>query len=333
MVERFRADLLDVWPQEDRTLAHDGDRLGLAVSGGADSLALLLLAHAAMPGQIVVASVDHRLRPESAGEVAMVSGLCNQLDIPCHSLSVTVAAGNLQDQARRARYDAMFGAFAPDGIGAIATAHHADDQAETLLMRLNRGAGLQGLAGVRPHSWYGVDDPPLEGVLLRPLLGWRRGELGQIVTDAGLEPARDPSNEDEHYDRVRVRKAIADADWLNPVAMARSAQHLADAEWAIKDAAISVRRRAVFWKEDGSVYYQWGHPRLIEIEVVRMILADFGATPDRSAIARMTSQLKAKKSASLGGVLVRREMHQRDPLTSFDAWKFEREPPRKAGEF
>ncbi|WP_379547996.1 tRNA lysidine(34) synthetase TilS [Qipengyuania sp. DSG2-2] len=332
-VERFRADLLDVWPLEDRTPEHDGTHLGLAVSGGADSLALLLLAHAALPGRIVVASVDHQLRPESADEVELVAGICADLGIPCHRLTVNLGTGNLQDRARRARYDAMFAALAAENIGAIATAHHADDQAETLLMRLNRGAGLQGLAGVRPRSWYGVNDPPLEGILVRPLLGWRRAELAQIVSGAGLAPARDPSNEDEHYDRVRIRKAIAEADWLDPLAMAHSARHLADAEYAIRETAISVRNRFTFRQGDGSVYFHWGHPDLIEIEVVRMILKDFGAAPDRSAVARMTAQLKAGKAASLGGVLAKRAMHHKDASTSCDAWHFQTEPPRKAGEF
>ena len=332
LVDRFRADLQDVWPLEDRTPQRGGTHLGLAVSGGADSLGLLALAHAALPGRVVVASVDHRLRPESANEVAMVASICRDLGIPSHCLGVDVAPGNLQTKARQARYDAMLAAFAPSNITTIATAHHADDQAETLLMRLNRGAGLQGLAGVRPRSWYSATQSALEGMLVRPLLGWRRDELAQIVCDAGLHPARDPSNTDEHYDRVSIRRAIAEAEWLAPLAMARSARHLAEAEKAVEEAVDNVHNRCVFKHDDGSVYYHWGHSRLVEIEVVRLILQDFGATPERSAIARLADQLIAGQPASLGGVLVRRAMHQKDAATSVDAWHFKCEPTRKAGD-
>ncbi len=218
-----------------------------------------------------------------------------------------------------------------DDIATIATAHHADDQAETLLMRLNRGAGLQGLAGVRPWSWYGLADPALEGSLVRPLLSWRREELAQIVRDAGLEPAQDPSNMDEHYDRVRVRKAIADADWLDPVAMARSARHLAEAEEAIVITANRVRDSFVFSQADGSTFYHPGHSRLIDIEVVRLILQEFGAQPERSAIARMIDQLNDNQPASHCGVLARRATHETDGFKSAYAWLFQREPPRRAG--
>jgi len=222
---RFAGDLARLWPEEER-----GGPLGLAVSGGPDSLALLLLAEAAMPGQVMVASIDHGLREEAAGEVAMVEQLCRSRGIPFTPIKVSLAQGNLQARAREARYAALAQWASQCGLGAVASAHHADDQAETLLMRLVRGSGLAGLAGVRDASLVPGSDVPL----LRPLLGWRKAELEDIVHAAGLQPARDPSNADLTFDRVRVRHHLAEHDWLDPEALAASAAHLADAWRAIE---------------------------------------------------------------------------------------------------
>src|SRR3569833_2120210 len=144
LIARFAGELAQIWPH--------GERLGLAVSGGPDSLALLLLAKAAIPERVEAATVDHGLRPESAREAAMVAELCAAYGIPHRILTVKVARGNLQDKARAARYAALGNWMAERGLSALATAHNADDQAETLLMRLNRGFGEDGHAGVRALS-------------------------------------------------------------------------------------------------------------------------------------------------------------------------------------
>src|SRR5690606_34776455 len=131
LIARFVADLARLWPE--------GERLGLAVSGGPDSLALLLLAKASMRERIAVATVDHGLRHQSASETAMVAELCAAYAIEHEILTVKVARGNLQDRARAARYAALASWMTRKGLSALATAHHAGDQAETLIMRLNRG--------------------------------------------------------------------------------------------------------------------------------------------------------------------------------------------------
>jgi tRNA(Ile)-lysidine synthase len=220
--ERFAADLGRLWPE--------GGRLGLAVSGGPDSLALLLLAHAAIPGRFAVATIDHGLRAEAAAECAMVEQVCAERGIPCSVLKVRLAPGNIQAQARAVRYATLAQWVGREELSALVTAHHADDQAETLLMRLNRASGLSGLAGVRARSkLFGADL-----MVLRPLLHWRRSELAAIVERAGIEPVSDPSNDDDRFDRVRIRKALADAPWLDVSAVASSAAHLADAEEALE---------------------------------------------------------------------------------------------------
>ena len=320
LIARFRADC---------ALDEDyGPYLGVAVSGGPDSLALMLLAHAAMPGKVWAATVDHGLRPESAAEAAFVARVCADLGIPHATLPVRVAAGNTQAQARKARYEALGTHFASERVLTFATAHHADDQAETLLMRLNRGSGLAGLAGVRPWSIFSPQEVIAEMLLLRPLLGWRRGELAAVVRSAGIEAVDDPSNSDDAYDRVRMRKAIADSEWLDPLAMARSARYLAEAEEVVKDAVADVLQRCCTWA-DGGCYFQFGHPRLLEIGVVTHILDRLGARGFRkSEVARMIDRLRAKENASLGGVLGRRVMHRVTDTLSRDVIRFEPEPPR-----
>ena len=300
----------------------------LAVSGGPDSVALLLLAHAAMPERIVAATVDHGLRAESADEARFVARLCDDLRVEHRTLRVEVEPGNVQDRAREARYTALCRAFLERGIDAVVTAHHADDQAETLLMRLNRGSGLAGLAGVRPTSWFGVeDDPGGEFDLLRPLLGWRRAELERIVEDAGIEPVRDPSNEDDAFDRVRIRKAIADADWLDPVAMARSARNLAEADHALKEFVAQTWNRFVT-REGEAVWFAPGHPQMVELAVVERILQGFGARPRGSAVAAMIESLHDAGSATLGGVMAKVATRRIDARVSAREWRFEREGPR-----
>ena len=148
------------------------------------------MAQAALPGQIAAATVDHGLRAESAGEAAMVAEFCGELGVPHATLAVTLAPGNLQAEARAARYAALAGWMAEQGLSALATAHHADDQAETLLLRLGRGSGVAGLAGVRASGTV----PGTNLALLRPLLGWRRAELAAVVAAAGMTAVQDPSN-------------------------------------------------------------------------------------------------------------------------------------------
>src|SRR5918996_1752118 len=164
LLDRFRADL--------EPLVAPDARVGLAVSGGPDSLALLLLAAAARPGQIEAATVDHGFRPEARDEAATVAGICGKLGVP-HT--ILTARGNdvpttaIQERARRERYR-LLGYWAEErGLGGLATAHHADDQAETLLMRLSRGSGVGGLGGTRRKRALSEDV-----LLLRPLLSWRK---------------------------------------------------------------------------------------------------------------------------------------------------------------
>ena len=323
---RFAADLAALWPEDDRS-----GPLGLAVSGGPDSLALLLLAHAALPGQIAVCSIDHGLRAEAAGEVALVERIVGERGIPFTPVTVTLAPGNAQARGREARYAAL-AAWAQDkGLGAVATAHHADDQAETLLMRLNRGSGLAGLAGVRARST--IDGS--EVTLLRPLLGWRKADLAAVVAEAGITAAADPSNTNPAFDRARLRAALAEADWLDPVALATSAAHIAEGWQALDWYAELDWHEMVMRDADapGGLGYTYcaNVPRIIAIETIVKIIRELGGHATRSEAARAWDRLWAGENASLGGVLAVAGVERVEKVgVPMRVWRFRPEPVRGA---
>lgn len=297
-------------------LLPEGGRLGLAVSGGPDSLAMLLLAEAAIPDRFEVATVDHGLRPEAAGECAMVAEVCAARGVVCDILPVTVAGGNLQAAARAARYRALADWAERGGLSAIATAHHADDQAETVLMRLNRGSGVAGLAGVREIGTVPGSAIPI----IRPLLEFRRRELATIVEAAGVTAAQDPSNRDDRFDRVRLRKALAGSDWIDVPAVARSAGNLADADEALDWVAAREWSERASGIDGGIRYLPAGTPRAIALRVVEKAIASLGGKARGSDVARLLERLEAGEGGNLAGVLVGIEE---------GAWVFRPEPPRR----
>lgn len=311
---RFGEALRAVWPEVD---AASAPRLGVAVSGGPDSTALLLLlAAAALPGRVEAATVDHGLRPENAREADEVARLCARLDVPHATLPVTLSAGNVQDAARQARYAAL-GAWAQSReLAAVATAHHADDQAETLLMRLNRASGVGGLAGVRARGR--LADAPVG--LIRPLLGWRRADLAEVVAHAGVTVADDPSNADDRFDRARLRKALAGAEWLDIAAMAQSAAHLADADAALSWSA-DLEFGARVKREPFGMIYRPMAPRAIALRVVARIIRELDEEPRGSAVARLFDALVEGHPGSIGNLVAR---------PNAGGWSFAKAPARRA---
>jgi tRNA(Ile)-lysidine synthase len=163
-----------------------GSAVTCAVSGGADSLALLVLAVAA-GCEVTAVHVDHRLRPGSAAEAEVVAGVAADLGAAFRAVAVAVEPGpNLEARARRARYDAL--------PADVLTGHTADDLAETVLLNLVRGAGLDGLAGYRADG--------------RPLRRLRRSDTAELCGTLGLEPVVDPTNADPRFRRNRVRHEL-----------------------------------------------------------------------------------------------------------------------------
>jgi tRNA(Ile)-lysidine synthase len=201
-------------------------KIGLAVSGGPDSMAMLILAHRMLGGALQAATVDHRLRPEAAEEAAFVAAYCAAQGIAHQTLIVeTPITGNVQSAARTARY-ALLNAWADEtGRDWIATAHHADDQLETLLMRIARGAGISGLSAIRPRN----------GKVIRPMLSFTKAELEAICEAADVSPCRDPSNSNDDFDRVRMRQWLAQRDTpFEPRAALRSVTALAQSHEALE---------------------------------------------------------------------------------------------------
>jgi tRNA(Ile)-lysidine synthase len=153
---------------------------------------------------VLVVTVDHGLRSEAAEEARQVAANAASLNLPSRIMTAALprTGGNLQDWARRARYDCLAAAAGEAGFDTIVTAHHQDDQAETFLLRLARGSGVYGLAAMR-------EEEQLEGVALtRPLLHVSRATLQRIASDSGLKIVADPSNFDMRFDRVRMRELM-----------------------------------------------------------------------------------------------------------------------------
>ncbi len=296
--------------------------LALAVSGGPDSIALLVLAAAAFPGRITALTVDHALRDGSAAEAAVVAAACAARGIPHHVLRWQGAKpdANLQAAARDARYALMTGWCAGHGHALLLTAHHADDQAETLLMRLGRGSGSAGLAGIRAARDLG------QGVtLVRPLLGVRRAALHAIAAASGWPVADDPSNRNPRFARTAARAMLAATPWLDAGRMADAAAHFAAAEAAL----IWVVERAwagnVVMSADEIRIDAAGLPVELQRRLVERAIKHFAPeTPLRGGdIARLVARLAAGGTATLAGV------RASGGGAAAQLWHFSRARPRK----
>ncbi|MCK7613184.1 tRNA lysidine(34) synthetase TilS [Roseibium sediminicola] len=186
-------------------------QLAVAVSGGADSLCLMVLlaewqTRRAWPGRIDILTVDHGLRTESAAEADFVAATAKDLGLSSAVLhwSGPKPASNVQEEARRARYRLMAAHMKDTGAEALLLAHHLDDQAETFLDRLTRGSGVAGLSAMAADE---LDGP--EGLrLVRPLLSVSKHALESSLRARGLTWCTDPSNRDRKYKRSRLRQLL-----------------------------------------------------------------------------------------------------------------------------
>jgi len=228
---------------EERCGILPGQRLLLGVSGGADSIAMLHLVLELVPKlhlQLEVGHFDHQLQETSAGDRAFVEKLAKEHGIPVHCSEWQTPSPS-EDAARNARYDFLMGVAQGRRCDALVLGHHLEDRLETLFLRLGRGSGLRGLAGLRWRRPDFVD-------IVRPLLGCQRQELETWLYDRDLPWRNDPSNDDLRYARNRVRHVMLPAlEDLGPGWRQRAQESLEDLgaawDWMQKQ-ALEVASRA-----------------------------------------------------------------------------------------
>jgi tRNA(Ile)-lysidine synthase len=291
-------------------------RIAVAVSGGADSLALLdcIDRWRKAPGRpdVVVLTVDHGLRPGSAVAAEMVKAIAEARGLPARVLvrhGPPPTAG-VEAAARAARYRLLLEACRQEGVSHLAVAHQRDDVAETFLMRLKRGAGVFGLAAMRPLLSAG-------GVtLVRPFLAVPRARLAATTAAAGLAPVDDPMNRDPRFERTAVRRLLGEGE-LDPALFATLAMRFADLADAI-DAeagafiadAVAADGFAVAWLDAGR--YRAAPEEIRERVLVRLLVAVGGADyPPRSdrlgALHRaMVASDAARLKRTLAGAVIER---------------------------
>lgn len=304
------------------TLTGDSDaHLLLAVSGGPDSMALADLVQRCWQGAVGVATVDHGLRAESAEEARMVARHCAAIGLDHATLRPDQPiTGSLQSAARAARYALLEARADAIGAGFIVTAHHADDQLETVLMRLARGSGVDGLAGVRARN----------GRVVRPLLGFRKAELIAHCERHAIPFACDPSNANPDFDRVRMRQALQRLDVIDPLMAVidplmavRSAGALAEAAEALDWIAAREAETVLVGDAGGVRILETSYPAALLRRLLLIALAR--VQPEIAvrgpALDRLLQTLSDGEQGMIGNVLC-------GPAADGQGWHLRPAPPR-----
>lgn len=278
-------------------------RLAAAVSGGADSMALALLAREwvrSLGGCLVALVVDHRLRPESGAEAALIVERLHALGIPARLLPLrNLSPGSaLAERARDERYRALREACAADGRLHLLLGHHARDQAETVLIRREGGSGPRGLAAMPAL----VELSELR--LLRPLLGIVPGSLRALLQHAGIEWVEDPSNRDQRALRPRLRAGLSDPDGDSPrtTALWAEAQCAGRSRAAADAATADMLARGVAIYPEGFAHLT-AAPAPDTLAALVQTIAGAAYPPASAAIAALAGNLR---SATLSGVRIMR---------------------------
>ncbi|ETW06709.1 tRNA(Ile)-lysidine synthetase [Aphanomyces invadans] len=313
--------------------SHRSPRMAIALSGGADSTALLMLMreYCANPDDLLAITVDHGLRLESADEAQLVASFARKHNIPHQihrvcwdDLPGSLLRSQLQIQARLRRYTALGDVCTREGIRALYVGHHLGDQLETLLFRIGRGSGWSGLAGMPVLSPFSVAHPSFlpDLQVVRPLLSVSKLQLKATCDRFGQEWVEDPSNNSEDFDRIRIRKQLdAFTDFHGPQATTRLAQlqlHAREANDDLQRAEHSLREKhvegtpACMRLSDGFADDPLAFDELA-IRVLTGIVRQVGgkAYPPRvSSVSLLLASLRQKslkRSTTLGGCLVRKQ--------------------------
>ena len=304
----------------------------LGLSGGPDSVAALaLLAEWANHPPLFAATFDHGFRTASRTEAEQCAALCAQFDIP-HTI-LTWEGGKpstrIQEEARDARYSALVTHAKEIGADHLVTAHHADDQTETILFRMMRGSSIGGLAGMREQMMR-------EGIIhARPFLHMRKAQLVAVCEAQGLNYIRDPSNEDPRFARTYLRRmaALLDEAGMGPEAFARLGGRAARAEEALARCADELAAEAVTQRDSTSAYIDAAKLGKAPAELVlRLLMAEIsriGQAPRLEQAEILVAGLEEARAtgepfrSTLGGTLI--------SLKSDSVLVISREAPRKAG--
>ena len=303
--ERFRHGL-------EAALAEERPRsLGVAVSGGSDSTALLLLLVETCPEvELHVATVQHGLRPEAAGEADRVAQLCAEGGFPHRVLRPPPwdGRGNLQAWARSARLEALPRWAREVGLAHVALGHTQDDQAETLLLRLRRGSGVDGLSAMAPRREHG-------GLTwLRPMLALGREELREWLCARGVAWVEDPSNFDDRFDRVELRRAIALLG-LDTGRLAATAERMRAARVVLEARAAEVAARLASMEAgdlifDAAVLTEPEETRSRLLSAALRFVSGASYRPRYAALLNLASELREGRGGTLAGCFATREGDQ-----------------------
>jgi tRNA(Ile)-lysidine synthase len=291
-------------------------RLLLAVSGGPDSMALLHLSHRWRKGrrtgpELVVATVDHRLRPNSRREAVDVGKFARTLGLSHHTIVWTgkKPSKGLLEAARDARYALLFGLAKRLRADTVATAHTLDDQAETFLMRLAHGSGLAGLGGIRTMRMH-------DGVALyRPLLDVPKSRLIAVLKRSKIRFVEDATNADKRFLRPRLRKLRADlaAEGLSPERLGTVAQRLSRADEAIESIVDELQSGVLGgeWPKSGAIDFSAAAYFRVPDEIaIRLLGRAVGRTGDEGPVelGKLEALHLALKGARATGETLRRTL-------------------------
>lgn len=292
-------------------LLKDSNGVIAAVSGGPDSMAMLaLLARWEKRPPLVVVTVDHGLRPESTREASMVAAFAASFGVPhlTRRWEAAKPSSGLQEAAREARYAILAESAREQGFGHLVTAHHAEDQAETILMRLIAGSGIAGLAGMQPVT--------LRGGLthFRPFLDIPKARLVATCTARDAPFVSDPSNRDDRFTRARLRGLlpVLATEGLTVERLAALGRRAARTEDALAAMTMDALSKAGVSREGMDVSANWpvidAAPEEIRVRALAALFRRAGAPPHRPRLEQIEELDQALHDAAAKGLRLRRSL-------------------------